>query len=354
MDIPKKPAFTSQPTHSVGEGKPTLPPTTRLMGKRRAVSPEESAKGKQLCRRRSNATVLAHTVFTLTDIFLGHLLYQCDLATIFLLAHSCQWARDQVKTFFRTNLRALLVFFVSELYIDKFYETLLLTLGGVAGSVASAALTYPYRHNWRPADLNIYVPFGNPHGWRDFFLVGNFAPAAVQPGVERRYSHAVHSHVVYESKKLGFTIALTESVDASILTPLAGTTSTFATNLFTSHDILSLYPYLLRRSRALEGWFPTPVMKAVAMGRRGIRSSFSTASWEVPCGWNCPVMFRYVRDSKGIGLFRWGGSENKFKDGSDDGLPFTDNNVKWCLGDTCTNRKCKKIKANYYDNLRNP
>jgi hypothetical protein len=148
----------------------------------------------------------------------------------------------------------------------------------------------------------------------------------------------------------GFTIELTESCDDSILSPLIAATNTFATNLATCTTLFSLYPYLLRNKRALEGWHPTPVRKAVTIGRRGYRSSFSTASWDAACGWNCPVKWRYVKDVKGVGVFHWGGSTNQHDDDSFVGVPVTDNHMKWRLGDTCTNKNCPWNRANYFAN----
>lgn len=132
------------------------------------------------------------------------------------------------------------------------------------------------------------------------------------------------------------------------MTPLIGATTTLSTNLATCANIYSLYTSLLTQRRALEGWFPTPVRKAVAMGRRGYRSSFSTASWQGPCGWACPVLWRNVRGLNGVGTFQWGGNKGQFPDNSLAGIPYTNNDMKWRLGDRCTNKHCPWFRGDYF------
>ncbi|KAJ6454925.1 hypothetical protein C8R47DRAFT_1228447 [Mycena vitilis] len=322
------------------------------MGKRKATSPELPDKGKQICLRSSAVTV-AQTFFLMNEVVVTHLLYQCDLLTLFTLAQCTHYARNLVKTFFRTNFRAMIEFFLGE-HTDAFLKLLVSTLAGVAGSVATSVMTYPYKHDWMPADLNLYIARGTGSPWKLLFQNASLHRIGKQPGVERRFNPTVFEHTVYESVVPGFTIAVTESIDASIFTPLSGATSTFATNLITGYDLFALYPYLLRHSRALEGWFPTPVLKAVDMGRRRYRSSFSTASWDAPCGLHCPILFRYIKGLKGVGVFRWGGPKNKAIDGSEEGIPFTNSSVKWRLGDTCTNSECVAKKGDYYASLRRP
>jgi hypothetical protein len=84
------------------------------------------------------------------------------------------------------------------------------------------------------------------------------------------------------------------------------------------------------------------------MGRRGYSSSFSTGGWKKPCGVNCPVKWRYIKGLEGVGIFRWGGYLNAHADNTLEGVPQTDNHVKWRLGNTCTNRECRVNKGNYF------
>jgi hypothetical protein len=149
------------------------------------------------------------------------------------------------------------------------------------------------------------------------------------------------------------TIQVSESRNGSVITPLVGATSTYSMNIATCSDIYSMYTWLVRNGRALEAWFPTPIAKAVAMDRRRIRSSFSTSSWDAPCGWSCPILWRSIRGMKGMGAFRWGGNENQHRDTvSTVGVPDTDNDIKWRLGDTCNNKHCALRKGHYFKFVR--
>jgi hypothetical protein len=141
----------------------------------------------------------------------------------------------------------------------------------------------------------------------------------------------------------------TESVDESVMTLLMGATTTFCTNLATCSDIYTLYTKLANENRALEGWFPTSVRSAVTMGKRRIRSSISTSSWKIPCGVQCPVVWRKLRGFKDVGVFRWGGSNNQHRDGvSTVGVPVVKDSLQWRLGDVCTNKHCPWYNASYY------
>ncbi|KAJ7018094.1 hypothetical protein C8F04DRAFT_1278205 [Mycena alexandri] len=316
-------------------------------------NPPPPSSGKRLRSKAGVVPQAARTFFFIREMFLMELLGQCDLLTIIALSHTVQYARDLVKAFFACNLRILVAFFVGDDNVDTFYTVLNASLSAIAGSVVSSVLSFPYRHDWRPDNLNIVVPKHHLFMWHSFLTSIGLSSLEKQPGVDRRYAHRTTSHVEYHSKTTECIIRLSESLDVSVLTPLIGATTTFSTNLATSSDFYCLYPYLLRNLRALEAWFPTPVRKAVAMGRRGIRSSFSTASWPTACGINCPLHWRYVRGLEGVGIFRWGGFHNEQGDNTDAGIPHTDNDLKWRLGDTCTNKHCRSRRGNYSTLLSN-
>ncbi|KAJ7177014.1 hypothetical protein C8R46DRAFT_1213575 [Mycena filopes] len=291
-------------------------------------------RGRHLRIKRARETASAIAFFFLPEMFLMELLHRCDLFAIMALAKTCCYARGLIKAFFACNLQLLVARFVPEPHISPFFTLLYSSLSAMAGSTVSSVLTFPYRHSWTPQDLNVYVPLGAAQPWQTFLLAAGFAVVPQRSVIDQRFNHSTVSHVVYLSAITGLNIAVTESRDRSVLTPLLSATTTFATNLATSSDFYCLYPYLLRHKRALEGWFPTPVPKAVTLGRRGIRSSFSTASWVRPCGQCCPVRWRDVRGLNGVGVFRWGGPGGEYADGTSEGVPFSDNDIQWRLGDS--------------------
>ncbi|KAJ7036748.1 hypothetical protein C8F04DRAFT_1257628 [Mycena alexandri] len=299
--------------------------------------------GKRMRVRYERTTASAHAFFTIPEMFL-ELIPRCDLNTIMALAKTSRYGRDLVKSFSAANQRELLAAFVGDANLVYFYEVLETALSGMAGSLTSGLLTPPY--NQAVTDnLNILVPRGNMSIWRDFLETINLGEHMDQPGVDRKFLHTTFSHV-------GFTISLSESRDNSIFTPLIGATTTLNTTLCTAAGFYSLYPSLLSQRRALEGWFPTPVRKAVAIGKRGYRSSFSTTSWQRPCGLACPILWRQVRGLHDVGVFNWGGYKGQHSDSSGAGVPFHDNDLKWRLGDVCTNINCPSNSGNYFSIMR--
>jgi hypothetical protein len=54
-----------------------------------------------------------------------------------------------------------------------------------------------------------------------------------------------------------------------------------------------------------------------------------------------------------VGVFNWGGYDNQHPDNSNGGIPQTDIEMKWRLGDTCSNRHCPWNKGNYFTFARN-
>ncbi|KAJ6498665.1 hypothetical protein DFH09DRAFT_1336578 [Mycena vulgaris] len=310
-------------------------------------------------KQRKRQAIVANQFFFIPELFVGELLYHVDLITIMILAHTCQYARDLVKAFFSCNLRLVIAQFIGEHNVKPVYDILEVSRSAMAGSVISSVVTAPYRHphnKWSPTSLNVFLPRGFMLMWTEFFDALGFpvhpadrdAPTVDgENGVDSKFKHAAVAHVIYNAMP-GFTIQLTESIDVSVLTPLVAGTNTWGACLATVSDIYVVYKDLVARKRSVEGWFPTPVKKAVVLGRRGIRNSFSTASWERPCGLSCPVLWREIRGLKGVGIFRWGGPKNQYADGvSTVGIPCTDTDVKWRLGDTCTNRNCLWKGASY-------
>ncbi|KAJ7663745.1 hypothetical protein DFH06DRAFT_1128131 [Mycena polygramma] len=320
--------------------------------------------------RHARVTAKANEWFNMPEMLQDELLPHCDLGSLVAISKMNKYARDIVKKFTSGNLEYLVKQFIDQDDVPEFFNLLHSTLSGVAGSVVTAILTAPYRHEpglyqpptkntgvrrppiWLLKNLNVLMPQGCMPIWCAFLDGLNLSRAAVQPGVDRKYRHTTGDHVVYEARTLGLTILLSESRDDSILTPLIGATTTFSTNLATSANIYSLYGDLLTQRRAIEGWFPTEVPRATEINRRRIRSSFSTGSWGGPCGWSCPTLWRQVRDLAGVGVFHYGGAgERKFPDGSQEGIPHTDNDMKWRLGDNCPNKHCPWFRANYFSSF---
>ncbi|KAJ7025251.1 hypothetical protein C8F04DRAFT_1191605 [Mycena alexandri] len=319
--------------------------------KRKAVKQSAyNRQGKRLRSQYQRSTASANEFFCICEMFL-ELLPHCDVDSVMALAKTTRYGRDLVKSFFAANQRYLLEAFVGEADVDGFFEVLEVASSGMGGSFGSGVLTPPYRFAIT-RNLNILVPRGNTFMWRDFFDSINLGEDMDQPGVDRKFMHTTFSHSVYRAKTEGFTISLSESLDNSILTPLIGATTTLNTTVCTAAGFYSLYTNLLRQRRALEGWFPTPVRKAVAIGKRGYRSSFSTTSWQRPCGIACPVLWRHVRGLHNVGIFNWGGYKNQHMDSSEVGVPFHDTDMKWWLGDVCTNVNCPSHGGNYFSIVR--
>ncbi|KAJ7161935.1 hypothetical protein C8R43DRAFT_947431 [Mycena crocata] len=263
-------------------------------------------------KRRRTSTLMANTFFLMRDIFIMEFLAHCDLLTIFVLAQTGEYARDLVKAFFSCNLRLLVVIFLGDIHINAFFQLLETSGSGIGGSTASSVLAYPYRHEWKPTNLNIFLPRGHMWMWTSFFASIGLSEAAKQPGVNAKHADSTFSFIVFESFTDNFSICLSESMDGALFSILSGATTTFATNLWTCSDVYILYMKLAIEKRALESWFPTSVLGAVKMHRRGFRSSISTTSWREPCGVNCPVNLCNVNEGfKDVGIFRWGGLSNQ-------------------------------------------
>jgi hypothetical protein len=174
-------------------------------------------QGKRMRSRYERETAVANEFFFIPEMFIMELLLHCDLFSIFALAKTCklparlviislmasrpgQYARDLVKSFFATNLRLLVAFFVSDQHVKKFYEVLEISGSAIAGSVTSSVLAFPYRHSWNPLNLNIIIPRGHMFMWEEFLTHIGLAPIAKQLGVDRKFQHTTFSHVVYSSK----------------------------------------------------------------------------------------------------------------------------------------------------------
>ncbi|KAJ7657398.1 hypothetical protein DFH06DRAFT_1131886 [Mycena polygramma] len=311
----------------------------------RKASYEKEAKRIAQRIAREAAAKKANEFFSITEMLRDELLKHCDWDVIVAIGGTCTYARDIVKGFTDTNLAHLVEDFVGANQRDNLFGLLETSHSALAGSLVTAVLTAPYRHNepdfvlddprtgvlmpprWTVTNLDLVLPQGIMSQWREFLDNINLAPAA------------------------GYTISLTESRDDSILTPIIGSTSTFNTNFATSSKIYSLYAGLLTQRRAIESWFPTPVLKSCNITARRYRSSFSTGTWEGPCGWACPVLWRQVRGLAGVGIFHWGGRDNVYPDTSTAGIPYTNNNMKWRLGDTCTNKHCPWYGGNYFTSV---
>ncbi|KAJ7162724.1 hypothetical protein C8R43DRAFT_947200 [Mycena crocata] len=318
--------------------------------RKRSVDTKYRRKGR---RTRSisdiRGSAIGQIFFFIPELIVEELLYYCDLFTLMTVSKTCEYARDLVKAFFNTNLRLLVSLFVSDVHVKEFYEILDFSRSAMGGSVVTSVLSFPYRHTWTPYNLNILIPRGRTAPWIEFLkrIALTKLPKSLQTGVDLRFENFAHSHVIYYSKIADLTIHLTESITGSVLTPVIGSTSTFDTNIATAADLYSLYTFMLQHRRALEGWYPTPVLKAVEMGKRGFRSSFSTTSWNRPCGLHCPLLYRSLNNFKNIGVFRWGGPTNEFADNSLDGVPYIDEDMVWRLGDICHNPNCKAYKGSY-------
>ncbi|KAJ7643146.1 hypothetical protein DFH06DRAFT_1333929 [Mycena polygramma] len=338
----------------------------------RKASYERTAR--QAALRHARATAKAYAWFNIPEMLQDELLPHCDLLSLLSISKMNRYARDIVQDFTAANLRYLVGQFIHKDDIPKFFDLLHNTCSGVAGSVVTAILTAPYRHEpglyqphtkgtgvrrppiWILKNLNVLMPQGTMPAWRSFFDDRGLNLAPNQLGVDRKYRHTTADHVVYQCRTslraAGLTIQLSESRDDSVLTPLVGATTTFSTNLLTSANIYALYGDLLAQRRALEGWFPTEVPKATVINRRRYKSSFSTGSWGAPCGLSCPVLWRQVRDLSGVGIFHYGGvHKTKIPDNSKEGIPYTDTDLKWRLGDTCANKHCPWYRANYFSSF---
>ncbi|KAJ6507461.1 hypothetical protein C8R47DRAFT_1209352 [Mycena vitilis] len=328
-------------------------------------------EGKRLSLRYIRSTAAANRFFYMPEMMGSETLQHCDVNTMMNVAKTSSYARTLVKFFVDSNLSHLVKGFVGDDEVNSFFRVLDDALSAMGGSVVTASLTPPYRHNapdveledlggtgvlmpkrWKVTNLSVIMPRGYMPNWRGYLNGISLSPAAVQPGVDRKFAHTTVDYVVYNGVSQGFTISLIESIDESVMTPVIGATTTFDGNFATSANIYSLYTGLLNQRRALESWFPTPVPKAVAMAQKRYRSSFSTGSWGGPCGWSCPILWRQVRGMAGVGVFQWGGHGNVYKDNSGDGVPHTDNDLKWRLGDTCTNRHCPMYGANYFTSVQ--
>ncbi|KAJ6573632.1 hypothetical protein B0H10DRAFT_2199377 [Mycena sp. CBHHK59/15] len=133
---------------------------------------------------------------------------------------------------------------------------------------------------WTPNNLNIYVPHGNGFDWESFFTRIDLPPTSTQPGVSHPYHRVTQSHVEYSSRIAHIIqqkpIMVSESIDACVITPALGATTTLGTCIATCSLMYILYPELLNKRRALEAWFEPSIPSANPVG--GIAQQYGAAS----------------------------------------------------------------------------
>jgi hypothetical protein len=165
----------------------------KLGGKRRKV---KRAKDDNNAIRSPPA---AQMFFEMPEMLIMELFYYCTLSSLFKLSKTCGYARGLVKAFFACNLRLLVSAFITDAYVDIFFELLETSLGAMGGSTVSSVLSFPYRHDWLPSNLNILVPHGHIGVWRDFLEGIGLHEHAPLVQVDRKFARTTASHLVFGS-----------------------------------------------------------------------------------------------------------------------------------------------------------
>ncbi|KAF7372588.1 hypothetical protein MVEN_00121600 [Mycena venus] len=278
-----------------------------------------------------------------SELVLYHFLNACTLASLIALSHTSFFFRTMVKTLHRIRLCAVVEQFVGRENVHRFFEVLEVTDSAVGGSTLLRVLTPPTSpsgYDWMPSNLNIYVPLGNISPWNAFFAEIKLDISSRQPGIAFPYKSVTNSHTQYYSRVSAHLILLSESINASVITPAVAASTTLAMCIATCSTTVVLYPELVDRGRAHSGWNSPTVAACIKLQDRDFRHSVSTISWKDACGWNCPVLWRRVQCLRGVGVFCWGGIDNKMRDNGSVGIPFTDVSMKWRLDDKCWNVNC--------------
>jgi hypothetical protein len=108
--------------------------------------------------------------------------------------------------------------------------------------------------------------------------------------------------------------------------------------------LYAFYPKLSSRNLAIGQvkWNPNGPhgQKLLERGCRLVRGLHEAR--EGPCGTECPTIWRWIADGKGIGVFHWE-SNVEVADMADDVLASAQSdvsNVRWSLGVKCSNPSC--------------
>ncbi|KAJ7920132.1 hypothetical protein B0H13DRAFT_1867908 [Mycena leptocephala] len=226
------------------------------------------------------------------------------------LSHTSHLFRTLVKALFRIRLIHLVELFVGAENTEEFFRVLQLTGSAIGGSTLPLALVPPVDDeidDWTPNNLNIYFGLYN-----------------------------LLTCLCNQRKP----IMVSESIDTCVITPAIAATATLGMCIATCSSMYILYPELLNKRRALEGWFEPSIPSCVSLQMRGYRRSLSNMGWSKSCGWNCPAVWRRIQGLCGVGTFCWGGYDMSFEDNTSIEVPFTDVALKWRLGDNCSNVHC--------------
>lgn len=219
------------------------------------------------------------------------------------------------------------------LEIPLFFTALDDSHGAISASTTLVIFEPSARIEWQPHNLNIVVPWQEPH------IIARFLRSIgyIQQGNSRipfRWYHLVCRHMQF-CKSGCPDIFISEGYDKTALPIILGTSTTAVMNAITSTTYYSFYPAMTRRREVVPNWTGAMSGDAQKYSARGYKL-FNYAPREGPymCGQGCALEARRVRGRRGIGVITWTTRHAE-------SYKFDQDEIVWQLGEECRYRHCQ-------------
>ncbi|KAJ7586494.1 hypothetical protein C8J56DRAFT_1051855 [Mycena floridula] len=139
-----------------------------------------------------------------------------------------------------------------------------------------------------------------------------------------------------------------EAHHGDVLRSLLTFTDTGHMNLLTVNELISFYPRILRdhvildakskRSRGSTN--PSQRDQPPGLIGSGFRFITSNGDLDEPCEAECPILWRDVAKLKGMGIFNWGGLDERIRTEYSFSAHMVNSSMSWRLSTACYNRSC--------------
>lgn len=239
-------------------------------------------------------------------------------------------ARTLAQMIYTIRFRLRLIRYFQE-HISDFTSKLLSTNAVIGGSTALSVIREHV--HWTPLDLNVFVPH-----LKSVELIAfceNIGYSVVSQNVSWRYQSTTSAHFVLFRERDSKRITISESVDDSILPPILGSPTTAQMNFMTPHQVFCFYPDLSLDDFALRSVYHPNMNTVFSHVVRGITLMDDTKYWVMPCGYNCPRIWRRTCGGRGIEWYKWSSPQNEAQHNHFAGLSY-----KWRIGMHCESKCC--------------